>query len=79
MVTLPSAASTVHHIPLGRRVVIRYRIEGGLTDALGYLGSVTNTECTVQTRTGDVVIALELIRAAKQVPPPPARRPTRQP
>ena len=59
---------------LGTRVVVRYRIEGGLTDALGELVARTATECTVRTRRADVVIQLFLVVAAKAVPPPPPRR-----
>ncbi|GAB3529966.1 putative acetyltransferase [Arthrobacter monumenti] len=72
--TLPPAANKLQNIPLGSRVVVRYRIAEGLTDALGYLTDVTDTDCSVQTRTGDVVIGLEQVQAAKQVPPPPPRR-----
>ena len=35
---------------LGTRVVVRYRIEGGLTDALGELVARTDSACTVRTR-----------------------------
>jgi hypothetical protein len=56
------------------RVVVRYRIDGGLTDALGELVSVHNGLCTVRTRRSDVVIPLELVVAAKEVPPAPPRR-----
>lgn len=59
---------------LGTRVVVRYRIEGGLTDALGELVARTAGECTVRTRRSDVVIPLPLVVAAKEVPPPPPRR-----
>jgi hypothetical protein len=59
---------------LGTRIVVRYRIEGGLTDALGELVARTDTECTVRTRRTDVVIPLFLVVAAKAVPPPPPRR-----
>lgn len=59
---------------LGTRVVVRYRVEGGMTDALGDLVARTSSECTVRTRRTDVVIPLVLVVAAKQVPPPPARR-----
>ena len=45
---------------LGTRVVVRYRIEGGMTDALGELVARTDTECTVRTRRTDVVIPLAL-------------------
>lgn len=64
----------------GTRVVVRYRIGDGLTDALGELVARTGDECTVRTRHSDVVIPLPLVVAAKQVPPPPPRRaPRRQP
>ena len=59
---------------LGTRVVVRYRIEGGMTDALGELVACTDAECTVRTRQAAVVIPLFLVVAAKQVPPAPPRR-----
>ncbi|MCU1562178.1 MAG: hypothetical protein JWN05_557 [Arthrobacter sp.] len=65
--------------PLGTRVVVRYRIEGGLTDALGELVDKADGECTVRTRHADVVVALPLVVAAKEVPPAPPRRTPRQP
>ena len=55
-------------------MVVRYRIEGGLTDALGHLVSCDAGACTVRTRQSDVVIPLDLVVAAKQVPPAPERR-----
>jgi hypothetical protein len=58
----------------GTRVVVRYRIDGGLTDALGDLMGTGGGECTVRTRRSDVVIPLELVVAAKAVPPAPPRR-----
>ncbi|MGO4246934.1 hypothetical protein AB4Y87_06925 [Paenarthrobacter sp. RAF54_2] len=58
----------------GIRVVVRYRIQDGLTDALGYLLITTESSCTVRTRTSDVEIPLALVIAAKEVPPPPSRR-----
>ena len=61
----------------GTRVVVRYRIEGGFTDALGELLSAAAGSCTVRTRQSDVVIPLELVVAAKAVPPPPPRRSAR--
>lgn len=64
----------------GTRVVVRYRIEGGLTDALGELVASDADGCTIRTRSSDVVIRLPLVVAAKQVPPaPPRRAPRRQP
>ncbi|WP_284975953.1 hypothetical protein [Arthrobacter sp. efr-133-TYG-104] len=58
----------------GIRLVVRYKIEGGLTDALGYLLETSDSSCTVRTRTSDVEIPLALVVAAKEVPPPPQRR-----
>jgi hypothetical protein len=65
--------------PLGTRVVVRYRVEGGLTDALGELVGKSDDGCTVRTRCSDVVIALALVAAAKEVPPAPPRRAPRPP
>ncbi|ERG64439.1 hypothetical protein L332_08250 [Agrococcus pavilionensis RW1] len=65
-------------LPLGTRVVVRYRLHGDThkaTDALGELVHVGDTTCTVATRRGEVVIAIADIIAAKTVPPPPERRP----
>ncbi|ALV44043.1 hypothetical protein AU252_17695 [Pseudarthrobacter sulfonivorans] len=61
----------------GTRVVVRYRIDGGLTDALGHLVATDDDGCTVRTRKADVVIPLDLVVAAKEVPPAPERRPAR--
>ena len=60
--------------PLGTRVVVRYRISDGLTDALGDLVGISDADCTVRTRRSDVVIPLALVVAAKPVPPAPPRR-----
>jgi hypothetical protein len=58
----------------GTRVVVRYRIDDGVTDALGYLIGLGPADCTVRTRRGDVVVPLDRVEAAKEVPPPPAPR-----
>lgn len=58
----------------GTRVVVRYRIEGGLTDALGHLVRCDAGACTIRTRLADVVIPLDHVVAAKEVPPAPPRR-----
>jgi hypothetical protein len=63
----------------GTRVVVRYRIEGGLTDALGHLITTDDGGCTIRTRQADVVIPLHLVVAAKAVPPAPERRASRAP
>lgn len=59
----------------GTRVVARYRIEGGFTDALGYLRSVDAESCVIQTRRhGMVTVHFADVVVAKQVPEPPVRR-----
>ena len=74
--TPPSPREFLAAAQPGTRVVVRYRIDGGFTDALGDLLECGEGECTVRTRSADVVIALDLVAAAKQVPPaPPRRRP----
>jgi hypothetical protein len=55
-------------------VVVRYRIDGGLTDALGHLVSCDAGSCTIRTRKADVVIPLAAVVAAKEVPPAPEKR-----
>ncbi|TFC03772.1 ferrous iron transport protein A [Cryobacterium mannosilyticum] len=62
----------------GTRVVVRRRIEGGVTDAVGYLRSCDGAVCMVETKRGLVAITLADIVAAKEVPPPPAPRPRRR-
>lgn len=66
----------------GERVVLRYRIDRatsprgeGMTDALGTIASVDESTVTVMTRRGPDVVPRALVIAAKQVPPPPVRRP----
>ncbi len=65
-------------LPIGTRVVVRYRLDDGVhaaTDALGDLTAVDHEGCTVATRRGEVVIAIADVLMAKAVPPPPAPRP----
>lgn len=69
-----AAVELLTSLPLGTRVVVRYRIEGGLTDALGELTARDAVSCTVAARRGDVVVPLDAVTAAKPVPPPPPRR-----
>ncbi|WP_026548755.1 hypothetical protein [Arthrobacter sp. Br18] len=62
--------------PLGTRLVVRSRIEGGFTDALGYLRentqyAIRNTQYVIETRRGPVTVLLSEVVAAKEVPPPP--------
>ncbi|HEY5224270.1 MAG TPA: hypothetical protein VIJ18_14635 [Microbacteriaceae bacterium] len=64
----------IQTVALGTRMTVRTRIEGGFTDALGYLRERTAGECVVETRRGRVTLALQDVTAAKVVPPPPAPR-----
>ncbi|WP_285248731.1 hypothetical protein [Pseudarthrobacter sp. efr-133-R2A-89] len=77
--SLPAAAPArfLTAAATGTRVVVRYRIDGGLTDALGHLLACDAGSCTIRTRRADVVIPLERVVAAKEVPPAPPRRPAR--
>lgn len=72
-------AALIASTPLGTRMTVRRRIDGGFTDALGYLRGVSAAECVVETRRGLVTIALVDVTAAKVVPPPPERRAPRRP
>ncbi|WP_241985898.1 hypothetical protein, partial [Cryobacterium sp. Hz7] len=74
-----AAAQFVSSTTLGTRIVVRTRIEGGVTDAVGYLRSVSDTGCMVETKRGLVVLALADVVAAKPVPPPPVPRAPRHP
>jgi hypothetical protein len=69
-----SPAHILGSLPLGTRVVVRSRIDGGFTDALGDLVARDAGTVTVRTRRGDAVVRLETVVAAKPVPPPPAAR-----
>ena len=73
-----AAAATryLRSAPVGTRVVARYRVPGGFTDALGYLRACDDSSCDIDTRRGVVAVPLADIVAAKQVPEPPARRST---
>lgn len=62
----------------GTRVVVRTRVDGGYTDALGYLLFCDATTCTVETKRGTVSLVLAEVVAAKEVPPPPPPRPRRR-
>lgn len=69
-----TALSRLAQLPLGTRMVVRYRIDGGSTDALGDLSARDSGSCTITTRTGPVTIKYDDIQLAKAVPPPPAPR-----
>ncbi|PYH00768.1 ferrous iron transport protein A [Arthrobacter stackebrandtii] len=61
-------------LPLGTRMVVRHRIEGGLTDALGELTARDSHSCTITTRSGPVQVKFDDVQLAKAVPPAPAPR-----
>lgn len=63
--------------PLGTRIVVRSRIPGGFTDALGLLHSRSAASVSVETKRGRVTVLLADVVAAKEVPPAPAPRPRR--
>ena len=77
---MPSTpADLLRSLPLGTRVVVRARVPGGFTDALGDLVACDGSTVTVRTRSGTAVVRLDDVAAAKPVPPPPERRGRRQP
>ncbi|AWB90621.1 putative acetyltransferase [Salinibacterium hongtaonis] len=65
-------------LELGTRVVVRSRIDGGFTDAVGFLRQTDATHCVIETKRGLVSIALDDIVAAKEVPPAPQPRSPRR-
>jgi GNAT superfamily N-acetyltransferase len=74
-------ASDVRTLPLGSRVVVRWRLDAPdeatgatLTDAVGTLVSADDAAVTVETSRGSVTIPLDRVTAAKEVPPKPSRR-----
>lgn len=56
----------------GDRVVVRYRLDDGLHDALGYLVETDVDHVVVDTRRGRVRIEAITMVTGKRVPPPPA-------
>jgi len=58
----------------GTRVVIRYTLADGATDALGYLSGSSSSACVVATTRGLVTVQFADVIAAKEVPPPPLPR-----
>lgn len=69
-----SEPDLTRHLTVGMRVVLRHRIDGGFTDALGELTAVDAAHLSVETRRGLVLVARHDIVAAKEVPPKPVRR-----
>jgi N-acetylglutamate synthase len=58
---------------LGRRVVVRHRVGGKQTDAVGEL-SADGADLVVQTRRGPVRVARSAVTAVRAIPPAPPRR-----
>ncbi|MHA7176850.1 putative acetyltransferase [Arthrobacter sp. Sr24] len=69
-----TALERLAQLPLGTRMVVRYRIDGGSTDALGDLTARDSLSCTITTRSGPLTIKYDDVQLAKAVPPPPAPR-----
>ena len=69
-----TALERLAQLPLGTRMVVRYRIGGSLPDALGELTARDSLSCTIATRSGSVTIMYDDVHLAKAVPPPPAPR-----
>lgn len=70
------AREMLSSLPIGTRVVVRYRIEGGFTDAVGELRDSDGRTVSLTTRRGVATIELSSVAAARRVPPPlPRRRP----
>lgn len=74
-------SDVVSAIPLGSRVVVRWRLAtpdtstgARLTDSVGTLAARDEETVTVETSRGSVVIARAAVTAAKEVPPRPSRR-----
>ena len=72
--TSPSPEDLLRAAGTGSRAVVRYRIAGGLTDALGIITALDTAGCTLETRRGTVHVPWDLVTAAKKVPPAPERR-----
>lgn len=69
-----TALERLTQLPLGTRMVVRHRIDGSLSDALGELTARDDASCTIATRSGAVIIKFDDVQLAKAVPPPPAPR-----
>lgn len=60
------------------RVVVRYLVPGGATDALGYVLAIDDDHVLIDTRRGPATVPWDRAVAGKPVPPPPPRRKPRQ-
>lgn len=71
---MPGPVEFIRSAPIGTRMTVRTRIEGGYTDAVGYLRERDDDRCVLETRRGMVTISFDAVHLAKEVPPPPPRR-----
>ena len=55
----------------GERVVLRYRLDDGLHDALGNVVEVESDHVSIETRRGIVRVEARTMVTGKRVPPPP--------
>ena len=62
---------------VGERVVVRYRVDDGFSDALGDLLEVRRDGVVVRTRRGDVEVPATAMVTGKRVPPAPPVPPVR--
>ncbi|WP_231367344.1 putative acetyltransferase [Schaalia sp. ZJ405] len=60
----------------GERVVVRYRLDDGLHDALGTLTDVAVDHVSVDTRRGIIRVEASTMVTGKRVPPPPQYLPS---
>lgn len=81
---MPIVPASPDALPIGARVVVRYRLAPSetatlighptMTDALGNLVHRDDTVLVVQTRRGRVSVARDRVVTLKEVPPAPSRR-----
>jgi len=64
----------LERLTVGMRAVVRHRVDGGLSDALGQVVALDTDTITVETRRGPQVIARSDVTLAKEVPPRASRR-----
>lgn len=73
---LTQSASSLPPLPWldwtpGERVVVRYRLDDGLHDALGTLLETAPDHVVVDTRRGVIRVEASTMTTGKRVPPPP--------
>ena len=60
---------------MGTRVVIRYGLPDGMaTDVLGFVSASDDTHIVIASVRGLETVQYDTVIAAKEVPPPPAKR-----